>query len=273
MRRSRINLAETETLFTAALAPRCGAPLHTHAQHLIRDNGHIPPELALQIYGNNVSDALVKTLTATYPACQRILGEKCFNGIARLYTEQTPSELPDLNRYGKTFSNFLDNWSRSHAQFSDYRYLGDLAQLEWLCHTAYYAADDPPFDFGVLAETSCKALETLHFRVGHSVGLLQSDYPVMAIRDVNLSAGGATQAHAGELPEHLVVSRSTYKPRVERIDAITFNILAACHDGQTLDHIIDANRRRSIIITNTLPELIKRGWITGFTVDDSPGVS
>jgi len=268
-----MNLAETETLFTAALAPRCSAPQRTCARHLIRDNEHIPPELALQIYGNNVSGALVKALTATYPASQRILGEKCFNGIAHRYTEHTPSELPDLNHYGKTFSNFLDNWTHSHAQFSDYRYLGDLAQLEWLCHTAYYAEDDPPFDFGVLAETSRDALETLHFRVGHSVGLLQSDYPVMAIRDVNLSAGGATEVHADKLPEYLAVSRSTYKPQIERIDVITFNILAACHDGQTLNHIFDANRQRSIIITNTLPELIKRGWITGFTVDDVPGVS
>jgi hypothetical protein len=268
-----VNLAETEALFTAGLASRGSAAQHTRTRRLICDNERIPPALALQIYGNNVSGALVKALTAAYPASQRILGEPCFNGIAHHYIEQTPSVQPDLNRYGKTFSDFLDDWTHSHAQFSDYRYLGDLARLEWLCHTAYYAGDDLPFDFRALAEASRNAPETLRFRISHSVGLLQSDYPVMAIRDANLTDGGAAVVHAGELPEHLVVSRSTVKPQVERIDVITFNLLAACHNGQTLGHIIDADRQRAIMITDKLPELIKRGWITRFAVDDASEVS
>jgi hypothetical protein len=262
-----MNLADTETLFTASLEPRCSTPQRTRALHLIRKDGSIPPELALRIYGNNVSGARVKSLAATYPACFRILGEACFNSIAQRFIEHTPSEQPDLNYYGATLSDFLDDWTATREQFSDYRYLGDLARLEWLCHTAYYAEDDPPFDFTAFARACQDVQETLRFRLGHSVGLLQSEYPVVTIREVNLSEGDASEVQAGELPAYLVVSRPTYQPHVERVDEVTFQLLAACREGKTLGHIVDTCRQRAEKVAGTLPGLIRRGWITGVTVD------
>ena len=226
-----MNLADTETLLTTALTPPCSTTQRTLALQLLRNNDRIPATLALRIYSNNVSGARNKALAAAYPACFRILGEACFNNIAHRFSEHTPSVRPDLNRYGETFSDFLDEWTQAHGQFSDYRYLGDLARLEWLCHTAYYAEDDPPFDFRALAKANQGAQATCRLRLGHSVGLLQSDYPVMAIREANLSDNEATEVLAIELPEHLVVSRSTFQIRVERIDAYTFEVLAACQDN------------------------------------------
>jgi len=266
-----MKLAETETLFTASLEPRCSTLQHARALHLICEDGHIPPELALQIYGNNVSSARIKPLAAAYPTIFRILGEACFNGIAHRFIEHTPSQYPDLNRYGATFSNFLDDWTAAQEQFSGYRYLGDLARLEWLCHTAYYAEDDPPFDFKKLAEANRDVQETLCFRLGHSVGLLQSEYPVMAIREINLSDGDAPEVHADELPEYLVVSRPAYQPQVERVDETTFQLLAACREGKTLGHIVDKVMHRASVITQILPGLIERGWITAFTAVILPG--
>ena len=226
-----MDLADTQTLLTTALIPPCSATQKTLALQLIGNNDHIPAELALRIYSNNVSGARIKSLAAAYPACFRILGEACFNNIARRFSEHTPSVQPDLNHYGETFSEFLDEWTQSHQQFSDYRYLGELARLEWLCHTAYYAEDDPPFDFRTWARASPGAQAACCLRLGHSVGLLQSDYPVMAIREANLSDNEATEVQAIELPEHLVASRPAFKVRVDRIDAYTFEVLAACQDN------------------------------------------
>ena len=260
-----MNLAETEFLLSACLTPRCSATQQTRAQQLIRTDGHIPPELALLIYGNNVSGARVKSLVAAYPACFRILGEVCFNNLAHRFIEHTPSVQPDLNHYGAAFSDFLDEWTQSQASFSDYRYLGDLARLEWLCHTAYYAEDDPQFDFRALAKASQGAQEACCFQLGHSVGLLQSDYPVMAIRETNLSTSEATAVQAVELPEHLVVSRPAFQIRVERIDALTFEVLASCQEGMTLGHITSTNQDYTRMIPEILPGLIQHGWITAMT--------
>ena len=283
-----MNLAETESLFTANLEPRCSAAQRARAIRLVDNNGRIPAELALTIYRNNVSGALVKALTAAFPACRRILGETCFNAIAHRFSEHKPSNQADLNRYGASFSDFLDDWTATQAVFSDYRYLGDLARLEWHCHAAYTAADDPPFDFKALAEAVRKAPdcreaggrapkvgalgdagavaeETLRLRLSHSLGLLQSDYPLMEIRATNLSAGDASEVRADELPEYLVVSRPALQARVERVDAVTFQLLAACQDGRTLDHITNTGRYLANTLLETLPKLIQRHWITGFT--------
>jgi hypothetical protein len=160
----------------------------------------------------------------------------------------------------------------TQAQFSEFGYLGDLARLEWLCHAAYYAADNTPFDFTAFAAAAHDA-KTVRFQLGYSVGLLRSEYPVMAIREVNLSADDAAEIPAGELPEHLVVSRPAFKAVVERVDAITFDILAACRDRKTLGQITDAGGERADKVAEVLPQLIQRGWITGLSMDDmrTPG--
>ena len=233
---------------------------------MIGDNARIPPELALMIYSNNVSGTLIKVLAAAFPACRRILGESCFNGIARCLIAQCPSEHADLNRYGARFSDFLDHWTATRAAFSDYRYLGDLARLERYCHTAYYAADDPPFDFTAFARAGRDARDRLQFQLAHSLRLLESKYPLMEIRDANLSDGDAAQVRAVQLPEHLVVSRPALRVRVERIDAISFRILAACHDGMTLAGIANISSGLQAKLSETLPELIRRRWITGFAM-------
>ena len=260
-----MNLADTETLFTAALAPHCSTPQRSRARQLLRDNDRIPPELALRIYGNNVAGARIKSLAAAYPACFRILGEACFNNMAQRFIAHTPSQQPDLNCYGAAFSDFFDDWTSTQAQFSDYRYLGDLARLEWLCHTAYYAEDDPPLDLTALSKADPDSREACSFRPGYSVSLLQSDYPVMEIRATNLSAGDATAVQAGTLPEYLVVSRPAFQPRVDRLDAISFEILASCREGMPLGQIIDTHRQYTKIIHRILPGLIRRGWITSVT--------
>jgi hypothetical protein len=260
-----MNLAETESVFTVNLEHRCSTAQRARAIRLVRENERIPAELALTIYANNLSGALIKALTAAFPACRRILGETCFNAIAYRFMEHSPSMQADLNRYGASFSDFLDDWTATQAAFSDYRYLGDLARLEWHCHTAYTAADDPPFDFKALAEASRDAPETLRFRLSHSLGLLQSDYPLMEIRETNLSDGDASEVRADELPESLVVSRPALQARVERVDAVTFQLLAACQDGRTLGQLTSIGKSLTNTLLETLPELIRRRWVAGFT--------
>ena len=268
-----MRLAKTQSVFTAGLQP-CGSPAQRMDAHkLIRKNTHIPPDLALRIYGNNVYGALIKALAAAHPACLRVLGEQCFNSIARRYCEQNPSERPDLNQYGATFAGFIEEWTGTHTQFAEYHYLGDLARLEWLCHTAYYAADNPPFDFRKLAAASRQEEAAVRLHPGHDVGLLRSDYPVMAIREVNLSANDAATVNAGDLPEFLVISRPSHKPEVARVDATTYAILAACDAGLSLGIIAGTVTGSPRNLTETLTGLIERGWISGVSTDAETGAT
>lgn len=264
-------LKTVQERLTEAIADPDNESARGAATQLIHENIRIPPTLALDIYANNMRGAESMALAAAYPACLRILGETCFNGLARRFIGQTPSTTPDLNLYGEHFGDLLEDWTRSEPQLAEYAYLGDLARLEWLCHTAYYAADDPPFDFTALSQCGDDNQEQIRFRLGHSIGLIQSDYPIMAIRELNLSDDPAHTVADQMQTSYLVVSRPTFQAEVSRIDEQGFRLLQACQSGRTLGSLIETDTTLAESLKTQLPQLIEQGWITGFTIADAQG--
>ena len=69
-----------------------------------------------------------------------------------------------------------------------------------------------------------------------------------------------------ELPEYWL-SRPAFQIQVERIDAHTFETLASCREGMTLGHITSTNQDYTRMISEILPGLIQRGWITAMVVE------
>ncbi len=91
----------------------------------------------------------------------------------------------------------------------------------------------------------------------------------MEIRAANLADIDAAEVQARELPEYLVVSRPAFQPRVERVDLLSFQTLKACQDGRVLGHVSSNSESLAHPLLETLPELIRHGWISGFTLDSS----
>jgi Putative DNA-binding domain len=263
-----VNLAATQ----AALVNHLGARGEDKGQPadlaFVRGNRAIPPELAIEIYTNNVDGARVNALFAAYPVCVRILGEACFRAIARHHVTVDACTERDLNLYGGAFPGFLEQWVNRNDGFSDYLYLPDLAHLEWLLHSAYYADDDPGFDFNAFRHASATAPETLRLVPASSVRLVQSPYPLMAIRAANLGSGDASNVSADAVPEHLVVSRQDLHCRVERVSEITFRVLAACCTGTPLSEIAQSLGDRAQGLPAVVGQLIERAWVTGVAYDD-----
>jgi len=249
-------LAETLTCFTNSLKPDCSSSEFQNAENLLLDNERIPAALALKIYMNNTSGARHNALAAAYPACLRILGEDCFTHIANQFIKHMPSLQRDLNLSGSNFSEYLENWTTTQPGFSDYHYLGDLARLEWFCHMAYYADSDTTFDFELLASADSVDQKELHFQLGSSVNLLESDYPVMELQRANISGGAAISVSAENFPEHLVIARLKFQATITRTNHATFDLLSACRNNDTLGAMIEND-----INTEALPKLIQRGWI------------
>lgn len=262
------DLARTQDVFIAAVQRaehgevRARTPA-VYFENLAAENPRIPPDVAASIYRNNVSGGRAKALAVAYPACARILGAECFEGIARHFSESTPATHADLNLYGAEFADFLEQRVTVLEAFSDYAYLGDLARLEWLCHVAYYATDDAPFDFEQLARSVGGSGESLKLRLGNSVGLLRSEYPVMSIREVNLADGNAASVSAADCPQHFVVWRSELNACVEQVDRMTFDLLAAIESGATLGEIASTRPEAAAVLSDSVPRLIQRGWIAG----------
>ncbi|UCD68743.1 MAG: putative DNA-binding domain-containing protein [Betaproteobacteria bacterium] len=263
-----VDLLKTQSAFSNELQSVVGTSRKaqvsdTYFGNLVAGNPRILPDVALGIYANNITGGRAKALTSAYPACARILGADCFEGIARRFGESTPARQPDLNLFGEAFADFLEERVAVLAGFSDYTYLGDLARLEWLCHVAYYANDEAPFDFDELARNAGDAGESLKLKLGDSVGLLHSEHPVMSIREINLADGDAASVSAADCPQHLVVWREEFHPCVERVDETTFDLLAALKSDATLGEIASQLPHVAGVLSEAVPRLIQRGWISG----------
>jgi len=90
--------------------------------------GQISAEERLQIYRNNFVMSLTEVLQATYPMLKEVLGEECFDAIARHYILSHPLKQGDVSGYGKHFNQTV-------ALFPNVvdaaPYAVDLARFEW----------------------------------------------------------------------------------------------------------------------------------------------
>lgn len=94
-------------------------------------------EARFAVYRNNVLASLVQALADTFPVVQALVGPPFFQAMAVDYARQHPPESPLLAAYGEGFAAFI----QAYEAAAPVPYLADVAQLEYACIRAYYAAD------------------------------------------------------------------------------------------------------------------------------------
>src|SRR5262245_16011085 len=138
----------------------------------------------LSVYRNNARETFRKALAVTYPVVRKLVGEQCFNGLARSYSHDFPSRSGDLARYGAELATLLDVYYRDPA----YAYLADVARLEWACAEAETAADSVPFDLLSLTRVPADHQARLTFALRAPVRLLSSRFPIFSIWEAHQEA-------------------------------------------------------------------------------------
>jgi Putative DNA-binding domain len=134
----------------------------------------IAPTHALGVYANTARTQFIESLNLSFPAVRRLVGEDYFRSVARGFHARHPSTSGDLQGAGTGFAQHL---SVLHAD-DDYRYLGEVARLEWLVQETLLAADgEPP------ARTDGG---DLRFYLHPSARLFASEFPCLAIWEANL---------------------------------------------------------------------------------------
>ena len=135
----------------------------------------------LSIYRANVGANTTNALAATYAIVRKLVGAEFFNGLAHAYTGAHPSVSGDLNELGEHLADFV----RTFAPAQTLPYLPDVARLEWLAHSAHYAADHAPLDAGKLASLSDSEYPRLRLTLHPAVATLTSAYPLLRIWEVH----------------------------------------------------------------------------------------
>jgi hypothetical protein len=175
----------------------------------------------IAVYRQNAEANFLHSLRLCFPAVQRLVGEEYFLRCVRRYRTRRPSGSGDLQHAGAAFPGYL---AEVHGQ-DEFRYLSDVARLEWLVHEAETAAAHGRFDFGRLARVPPSQHAGLRFRLSPSARLFAAPYPVLDIWEANVRCAAEPEPIdlAGGTDRLLLV-----RPRHGRIG---FHRLSAAESG------------------------------------------
>lgn len=190
-----------------------------------------------EVYRNNAFSNLRGALESAYPVIVKLVGAEFFRYAAREYSYQCPSVSGDLHRFGETFGAFL----AAFLPAAQLPYLLGVAQLEWLCHKAYFAADHAPLRLDRLLQVAPERYGDLKFKLNPACALFESVFPADRIWQVNQEGyTGEQSIDLSSGPATALVRRDIYRVGVVSLPNSEWRGLHALSTGQTFAVACDA---------------------------------
>lgn len=197
------------------------------AAHFIEAQG-IAAAYTLGVYANNAKINFIESLSSSYPAINRLVGEDYFRQCARAFHGRHPSLSGDLQPAGTYFAQYL---SELHGN-DEHRYLGEVARLEWLVQESLLAADHRPLDLAKLGAVAPSHYDDLRFSLHPSVRLFASEFPCVAIWEVNVSSDAEpTVIDLGAGPDRVLLVRSGGQLRFHQLTPGELGFLQSMQAG------------------------------------------
>jgi hypothetical protein len=144
---------------------------------LLCDGPGLSAARRLRIYQHNRVESLVAALAAVYPVLRQLLGDGCFDALARDHVRAHPSRSGDVSAYGREFGRLLSGSDALRA----WPWMADMAALEWAYHEAYHEGEAEALQASDLAAVASAALSSLRLELQPSARLVASDWPVLTI--------------------------------------------------------------------------------------------
>ncbi|WP_394204290.1 putative DNA-binding domain-containing protein [Shewanella waksmanii] len=211
------------------------------------------------VYRNNYQQALLNVLAATYPCCNKVVGETCFSFIGRRYIANYPPISANLNQYGAAFDRVMAELTAEQEAFAALPYLEELARLEWYVYQSYYAGEACSQDWQILPQLTQKEQHQIRLVVAADVYLMQSRYPIQRIWQRHQQSGvDSTAIIDDEVSYPLVIYRVNGNIIVKQIDMATWQLL---HLAQRQSLLGDICAQHSI--ASQITAAIENGWIVG----------
>lgn len=173
------------------------------------------------VYRNNFAITLRNALRTTFPAVERLVGDEFFSALAFAFAERHPPRSPIMSSFGEAFPDFLE----SIEALSDFRYLADVARIEFARVQAYHAADADSFEIN--EEAAVIAAIDHPVRLHPSAFVIPSRYPAHSIWQAQITEEDRAQPEW--TAEVTLVWRHTAHDAVEvtRLDAREQEVLAS----------------------------------------------
>lgn len=255
------SLHELQRMFGAALRDGESAALEPH----VIANG-IDAAARIRIYVNNTREIHLATLRAAFPVLERLVGADYFRRLAFEYRERFPSACGNLHFLGSELPRFLE------LRFADteYRYLSDVAQLEWAYQEVLVAAEHAPLAVDRLQRVAPADYPQLVFWLHPASRLVASSFPVLTIWSANQPGAddtGTIDLRSGG--ERVLVLRTAGEVELRRLDDPEFTFLKHIAEGATLATAADAAVNAGAF---DLGATLRRYAVSGLLVDFSLSV-
>lgn len=200
----------------ATLQQAFAATLRDDPQPLPIKDGRVAADKRLQIYRNHYVVTLTDTLKCVYPKTCALLGEACFDAVARHHAMVHPPQTGVMEDYGAQFDATL----RALPNIIEpVPCCAELARFEWAQVVLTLTPPSPAFEGSALASLSPEQQAQVCLPLNHQARLFESDY---AVSDV-------WQAIATEQFEGLVVEKQQALLLVANQDKVHWYALSAHH--------------------------------------------
>lgn len=199
--------------------------------------GELSAQKRLDIYRNNVFSNYRGALEAVYPTILSLVGVDYFRQAAHRYVQRYPSYSGDIHHYGKEFCDLLADLPGT----ADLAYLPDVARLEWFIHAAFHAADRERLDLSRLQGIPPDKYPQLRFVLNPAARLLDSEFPIRRIWQVNLpDYKGDQHVDLSVGGDTVLVMRRNFVMEVEAIATAEASMLTAFQRNEAFGQALDA---------------------------------
>jgi uncharacterized protein (UPF0276 family) len=216
--------------FAAALFdPGAAAPLLAQLKDGSGEHG-------LALYRGNLTSTWDKTLAAAYPVLRQLVGAEFFSALARAYGMAHPSDDADLNRFGASFAQFIEQFEH----LAEYPYMPDMARLEWALHRAHFAADAAGLGAGALGALAPEQLEAARFTLHPACTLLASQWAVVDLWRAHQADSGIGFPSEMAAASFALATRPHWKVELAPLSHAAHAALAVLSAGGSFGAALDA---------------------------------
>lgn len=169
------SLANVQSEFANALR------YQNNGEHCDIVSDHFTDEQRIQIYRNNFVISLSEVLAATYPLTEMLVGEECFQQMARQHVLNYPSTSGDVSGYGEHFEQTIQAFP---AVIEAAPYLAEVALYEWQKDSLVRCVSESHVDqhpLSRLADVPQEQQGALVFHLKDSITLINSSYTIIAL--------------------------------------------------------------------------------------------
>ena len=234
-----MRLSETQALFSQVMLNDTGAvsnPDQMLSALFTCDENALP--MRLEIYRNNIIGSLTKAIQSTYPLIVILTGEVFAAGMMCSFVQENPPLEACLARYGAGLDCFIEKFAPARSL----PYLADIARLEWAMNESFYAPDDSPLSPSDLQNIPHCELADMTFRLRSSVRLLESRWPLLAIREFCLKEN-RDESETLDVDQggcKIMVYRPALSVEVASVDPVEYEFLQGIQAGTPLGSIVES---------------------------------